>query len=102
MNECPEITVDCIYNEFGCPAMFKRKDEKMHMECCLAIHLDLVKSSHKDLSKRVNKLESKVERMAKKHKREYIDLLDRICDLEVAMDMDLCSDTEEVLNVQSK
>ena len=60
INECPEVTVDCIYDEFGCPAIFKRKDAKMHMEDCLAIHLELVKSSHKDLSNKVNKLESKL------------------------------------------
>ena len=35
--------------------------------------------------------------MNKKHTRKYNDLLDRICDLEVAMDMDLCSDTDKWL-----
>ena len=84
---CPEFNVECGYQQFGCNCTYVRRDEMEHMNEYANTHLELMTSAHTDLSKKVKKLESKMERMKRRHQRDYDALRERVEDLEMAMDV---------------
>lgn len=94
---CTEVDVDCNYAQFGCPTRCKRGDMLQHMNRNVTIHLELVKLSHMNLEDKINKVESKLERMKKKHEKDYDGLLGRIRHMEL---MDVVSEDEQVSDIK--